>query len=133
MDLSQSTMPHFLSLTHSLTHSLHIIHSFYEVFVVESKVPPDTSTIAADSDNVFIALADDAEPRMQLPEFFFGDGTRDVYTVQDGSQIEFENRELRGGTVYYFFIRLHSSVVSIFLRPFLIVTLCSTAGCGHFQ
>ena len=98
--------------------------------MVESKVPPDTSTIAADSDNVFIALADDAEPRRQLPEFFFGDGTRDVYTVQDGSQIEFENRELRGGTMYYFFIRLHSSVVSIlFLRPFLIVNVYSVFNC----
>ena len=103
-DIPHSAMPPLLSLTHSLTHLLtHAIHSYYEVFVVESEVPPDTSTISADSDDVFIALADDAEPGVQLPEFVFGDGSAGLYVVDDGGRVEFENRELRGETIYYFF------------------------------
>ena len=100
-----------LSLSCPLTHS---IHSYYEVFVVRSNDPPDTSIItAAASDDTFIALADDAQPGIAIPTFNFGDGTAGVYTVQGGGEIEYENRELSGGIVYYFFIRLHSSVVSV--------------------
>ena len=113
MYIPHSAIPPLLSLTHS-------IHSYYEVFVVESEVPPDTSTISADSDDVFIALADDAEPGVQLPEFVFGDGSAGLYVVDGGGRVEFENRELRGETIYYFFIRLHSSVVSNGLSPFFI-------------
>ena len=109
-----------LSLPCPLTHS---IHSYYEVFVVRSNDPPDTSIITAASDDTFIALADDAEPGIVIPRFNFGDGTTGVYTVQGGGEIEFENRELSGGIVYYFFIRLHSSVVSVILSPFPMLTL----------
>ena len=89
--------------------------------MVESEVPPDTSTITAVSDDVFIALADDAEPGVQLPEFVFGDGSAGLYVVDGGGRVEFENRELRGETIDYFFIRLHSSVVRSVLSSFSLV------------
>ena len=92
---------------------------------MRSNDPPDTSIITAASDDTFIALADDAQPGIQIPTFNFGDGTAGVYTVQGGGEIEFENRELRGETVYYFFIRLHSSVVSVILSPFLLTNAYS--------
>ena len=105
---------------------------------MRSNDPPDTSTItAAASDDTFIALADDAEPGIAIPTFNFGDGTAGVYTVQGGGEIEYENRELSGGIVYYFFIRLHSSVVSVHATHVYAASnslwICCLAGCSYIQ
>ena len=42
-----------------------------------------------------------------------GDGETDTFVVpNDGGSIPYNNRELDAGTIYFFFIRLYSSVVS---------------------
>ena len=106
---------------------------------MRSNDPPDTSIITAASDDTFIALADDAQPGIVIPTFNFGDGTAGVYTVQGGGggEIEYENRELSGGIVYYFFIRLHSSVVSVPVTHVYAASnslwICCLAECNYIQ
>ena len=87
-------------------------HSHYVIYAVETDTIPDTSTINPNSDTAYIAIAASAAGRTDRFTEVMGDGRSGMFPVPGDSDVEFNNRALRGGRSYYFFVRLFSSVVS---------------------
>ena len=73
--------------------------------MVEEESSPDTSEATDSQIALAFSVKDFTSPQVM------GDGTSGTFRPPDGREIEFNNRELDTGTVYYFFIRLYSSVV----------------------
>ena len=90
--------------THTHTHS----HSHYVIYVVESDSRPDTSAIT-DTNQITLAFLASESPAQAV----MGDGQTGTFeALNGGGDIPYNNRELDAGTIYFFFIRLYSSVVS---------------------
>ena len=91
-------------------------HSHYVIYAVETDTIPDTSAIPdPNSDTAYIAIAASAAGRTGTLTEVMGDGRSGtcMFPVTGGSDVEFNNRALRGGRIYYFFVRLFSSAVRL--------------------
>ena len=99
--------------THTHAHTHTHTHSHSIIYVVETSEVPDTSTIP---DTAYIAIAASAADRISSSSFteVMGDGRRGTFTVTvpGGSDVMYDNRAVRAGRNYFFFVRLFSSVVS---------------------
>ena len=117
---------HIHTPTHTHTHTHSHTHSHYVIYVVESDSRPDTSAIM-DTDLIALAFLVSDIPS----QIVMGDGQRDTFEApNDGGDIPYNNRELDAGTIYYFFIRLYSSVVS---NVGLCGLVCSTVECLYLE
>ena len=80
--------------------------------VVDDGSPPDTGTIKGSTDDAYIASAGSASQALTI--ITIGDGESGEYTVPgNGEKIAYENKEVRLGATYYFFVRLYSELVRL--------------------
>ena len=87
-------------------------HSHYVIYVVETDVPPDTSTIPdPNSDTDYIAIAASAAGRAVTFTEDIGDGRSGTLAVPGGNDVVFNNEAVGGRE--YLFVRLYSSVVRL--------------------
>ena len=86
--------------------------------MIEEESSPDTSK--ATNSQIALALSVNDFTSTQV----MGDGTSGTFRTPDGREIEFNDRELDTGTVYYFFIRLYSSVEPVRLCVCVRVCVC---------
>ena len=80
------------------------------MYVVVQDELGDTTDGDESAENVYITTAGPAtDPPSTVS--VGGDGTVEQYTAENGITVTYENRPIRRGRTYYFFVRLYSDVV----------------------
>ena len=86
-------------------------HSHYEVYAVITDQSPDTSAILPEAtDTSYVTFAGRASSGLS-PQIRVGTGVTGEVTLANGQQVNYDNRFVRLGANYFFFIQLYSSEV----------------------
>ena len=80
------------------------------MYAVISNTLPVTSTIKGSTDNAYVAVAGLASIGPDIT-INIGSGTSDEVPLSSGGTVAYDNKAVRRGTTYFFFVRLYSGVV----------------------
>ena len=97
-----------LSLDAYVQYNCHC-HSHYEVYAVITDQSPDTSEYGSEqTDTSYVTFAGRAISGLSI-QITVGTGVSGELTLDDNQQVDYDNRDVRLGANYYFFVRLYSS------------------------
>ena len=104
------------------------------MYAVITDQPPDTSVILSEqTDNSYVTFAGRANLDLSI-QITVGTGVvPGQLTLDDGQQVDYDNRDVRLGVTHYFFVRLYSSQVGAGTCAIhgLSLTVCSSyPGCN---
>ena len=100
-----------LTLDTTANHVYTSCHSHYEVYAVITDQSPDTSAILSEpTDTSYVTFAGQANSGLSQ-QIRVGTGVPGKLSLYNGQQVYYDNRLVRLGAKYYFFVRLYSSEV----------------------